>query len=756
MKSAADHRKGFYEILTVFAGNYLTFIEPVKLRKCCPQLCKLLILLFLYISQTAFCSNAQNNFPNLRDQYIPDKVKLFSVFEINMKSMHPGEDPYINGPEIKAVFTGPDHSKIHVNGFWNGDSIFTIRFAPDKPGRWTYCISSPDTGMNGINGSFMAVKNSKKDFKKNILTHGFLKPSGYCWKLSDGTSFMPIGETQWSFTEEFHTSEWKDWIRALQNRGFNSFLGCIWLGKYQRAGISPFIGNPGDDNLNERYFDRLDEWIRWANNHGIIMGLTIGGFPDNSKWFTMFNTKVKNDRWFRYCVRRYAAFNVRWVLYGEVDEVNPPWATWENNAEEMARIVKEEDPYDHPVGSHHRYIDRATARSSYIDYLCIQSNRNAFGRMNAEYQYQTTQDYRQYGKPLWFEEYWYENMERLFPGIHNTYRNFIAGLAFPTMGSLMRAHEMEKKFVPSNTVKSDNSLYNYLMESDTGLQYMQYFKQFFKSLEFCDFSPASDKIKNPGLTQQCGRFGNNYVIFKMKGGEVNIDLTGISGKLKVQKMNIKTGSRSVLPEITGGGWRTLDPGDTTDAIYIVKGKYLPQKPVITSPLKNAEFVPEEMIYLNTQGEISSIKIELYRGQKSIPLIIEPNKSQFRIPNNTKEGDKLKISLMNTWGETVQFHNIVSVKKNSPPVLTRTIASVQPGKPVGIQLGFSDPDGPGPYQFSIIKGPENGKLSGSGNDRIYISNPGFEGTDQFIWLVNDGINDAEKPATVTINVQKSEY
>lgn len=684
----------------------------------------------------------------------PDEITTFSVFELNLEAKNPGKNSYTEGPALSAIFTDPDNRTYMVKGFWNGENIFSIRFSPQKAGIWTYTTSSSDPGLNAIRGSFTAVEPDEMELRQNILSHGFLKPEGYGWKLSDGTPFLPVGETQWSFTEEFHTGEWKDWVSVLKERGYNSFLGCIWLGKYPRAGITPFKGSPAGDMLNEAFFDRLDEWIEFANDHGIIMGLTIGGFPDNSRWFALFNKKERNDRWFQYCVRRYAAYHVRWVLYGEVDEVNPPWATWEENAEAMARLVKDEDPYDHPVGSHHRYIDRATARSSGIDFLCIQSNRNAFGRMNAEYQYLTTKDYRQYGKPLWFEEYWYENMEGQTPGIHNTYRNFIAGLAFPTMGSLMRAHEPERRFVPERAKEAGLSVYDYLLERDTGMMYMQHFAEFFTSAGFLDFSPAPDKIKDSGLTRQCGRFGNSYVIFKMNGGPVQLDMTNASGKFSVEKMEIKTGKRSKLPDISPGGWRTIDSEDTTGVVFLIQEGNIPKPPVLNAPVEGVEFTPGEKVYFMSEGELSSFKVKLMEGQKSSRLFIDSLSSTFIIPMEVAAGGQVKITLGNRWGKVEQMHKIIATRKNRPPVLTRTIADVFSGEPVGIQLGFSDPDGPGPYNFTIVKSPANGELTGSGNDRIYRSNPHFVGTDQFTWLVNDGIDDAKKEVTVIIHVKKN--
>ena len=683
----------------------------------------------------------------------PVRIKKYTAFEISLGALNPGKNPYTDGPELSAIFTAPDKTTYRIKGYWDGGNVFSVRFSPVSAGTWTFTTISSDSGLNGIKGAFEAVNPTKNELKSNVLYHGFLMPSGYSWKLSDGIQFLPVGETQWSFAEEFHTEEWKDWIRVLKQRGYNSFMGCIWLALNDRAGISAFTGIPSNDELNEAFFDRLDEWIKYANGQGIQMGLTIGGFPDNSSWFSLFNTRERNERWFQYCVRRYAAFNVRWVLYGEIDEKNPAWSTWDENAEAMAQLIRNEDPYDHPIGSHHRYIDRATARSKNIDYLCIQSNRNFNGRMNADYQFLTTRDYRQYGKPLWFEEYWYESTEGLEQGIRNTYRNFIAGLAFPTMGSLMRAHKKDKGFVPELAKNKKQSVYNYLMENDSGMQCMQYFGSFFADLDILDFSPASEKIKKPDLLRQCGRFGNDYVIYMQHGGQVELDLTKASGKFKVEKLNIKSGNREKLPDISSGNWRLINSGDTADVILLVRGGNLSKPPVINSPLKESEFMPGEKVYVKGQGESLIVKVELIGGKTQVLLSTDSLESNVYIPLEVKDNQQVKITLTNKSGTIEQVHKVITNRKNRPPIITNTIASVFSGGSVGIQLGFSDPDGPGPYTFKIINGPAHGELSGTGNDRLYKPYPQFEGSDQFTWQINDGVTNAEKAATVTISVRK---
>ena len=227
-----------------------------------------------------------------------------------------------------------------------------------------------------------------------------------------------------------------------QNQNYNTFLGTIWLAIYSRAGVPEAFPskNPQTDNLQVDYFQRLDGMVQYANDHGIMMGLTIGGFPGNSNWFGKMATLARNDRWFKYCVARYTAYNVRWGLYGEVNEANPPvgWgggiSTWQGQVSHDAQLVKDEDPYDHPIGSHHNTVDTSSTGNANIDYIEVQIDTCG---ARSETQYTGALSDRSYGKPVWFEEYWYENTtcdNEYLKGIRITHRNFVSRHGLPDDG----------------------------------------------------------------------------------------------------------------------------------------------------------------------------------------------------------------------------------------------------------------------------------------------------------------------------------
>lgn len=175
--------------------------------------------------------------------------------------------------------------------------------------------------------------------------------------------------------------------------------------------------------------------------------------------------------------------------------------------------------------------------------------------------------YRRYGKPIWSEEYWYEPASYdndVALGIRNTHRNFIAAMAFPTMGSLMRAHH------PEFNVHD--------IETDPGAVRMTHFAAFYRDLDFRRFAPASDRIEGAGIARQCGRFGDDYVIFLQGGGRVTLDLTGDAGTYTVTRLDINTGHVARLADVAGGGRRVIDSEANADVAIRVSTLHATSQP----------------------------------------------------------------------------------------------------------------------------------------------------------------------------------
>jgi hypothetical protein len=99
-------------------------------------------------------------------------------------------------------------------------------------------------------------------------------------------------------------------------------------------------------------------------------------------------------------------------------------------------------------------------------------------------------------------------------------------------------------------------------------------------------------------------------------------------------------------------------------------------------------------------------------------------------------------------------NVANVSIDVTPVNDQPVAHAQ-------SLGTSE-DGPllitltgedieeSALTFTVVDGPSNGTLEGTGSERTYTANPDYHGSDGFTFLVNDGELDSEL-VTVTIEV-----
>ncbi|NIA14433.1 MAG: hypothetical protein GWP08_10145 [Nitrospiraceae bacterium] len=90
--------------------------------------------------------------------------------------------------------------------------------------------------------------------------------------------------------------------------------------------------------------------------------------------------------------------------------------------------------------------------------------------------------------------------------------------------------------------------------------------------------------------------------------------------------------------------------------------------------------------------------------------------------------------------------------NQPPVANDQSDSTNEDTALPITLSYSDPDGPGPYTFSVVSGPSNGSLDSPSTspDWTYTPNVNYNGPDSFTWNVNDGLADSNT-ATFSITV-----
>src|SRR5438876_12119019 len=81
-------------------------------------------------------------------------VEQWGIFELQLSATTPG-NPY-RDVELTAQFASAQRT-IEVDGFYDGEGVYRIRFMPDVQGTWHYCTQSTLDALTGIEGTFVCV-----------------------------------------------------------------------------------------------------------------------------------------------------------------------------------------------------------------------------------------------------------------------------------------------------------------------------------------------------------------------------------------------------------------------------------------------------------------------------------------------------------------------------------------------------------------------------------------------------------------------
>ena len=81
-------------------------------------------------------------------------IEQWGIFELVLHGSAEG-NPFLD-VELSAQFSYK-HRTINVDGFYDGDGVYCIRFMPDTPGIWQYRTRSNRDELSGAAGTFTCI-----------------------------------------------------------------------------------------------------------------------------------------------------------------------------------------------------------------------------------------------------------------------------------------------------------------------------------------------------------------------------------------------------------------------------------------------------------------------------------------------------------------------------------------------------------------------------------------------------------------------
>jgi hypothetical protein len=339
-------------------------------------------------------------------------VEKWDVFELRLFGPSTG-NPFTQ-QDVRAIFTGKNE-KVEVDGFYDGDGVYIIRFMPRFEGMYHYETS----------GSFPGAQ-SEGNFTVTAPKAGNHGPvhvaNAYHFAYEDGTPYYSVGTTCYVWTHQSDEIVHKT-LEELKKGYFNKIRFCIfpkhYIHNFHDPVTFPYEGTPVDNSglteenfsytvgfegnhwdffrFNPAHFRRIEQAILELRTLGIEADLII--MHPYDRWGFSDMGREADDLYWNYVIARFSAYrNVWWSLANEYDVMrSKTLADWEHYAEILCR----KDPYHH-LRSIHNCI-------KYYDYMRPWITHCSMQRTDLYRHVEYTDDYRiRYGKPVVWDEICYE------------------------------------------------------------------------------------------------------------------------------------------------------------------------------------------------------------------------------------------------------------------------------------------------------------------------------------------------------------
>lgn len=121
----------------------------------------------------------------------------WSVFEVALTA-HEAHDWWTF--PVLVTFVHEGGTEISVEGFWDGDRTWRVRFMPALSGVWQWTTQSEDAGLDGQSGQIDVQQPSATAIEENPNLRGHIRISenGRFFEYTDGTPFFMLGDTLWA------------------------------------------------------------------------------------------------------------------------------------------------------------------------------------------------------------------------------------------------------------------------------------------------------------------------------------------------------------------------------------------------------------------------------------------------------------------------------------------------------------------------------------------------------------------------------
>ncbi len=268
--------------------------------------------------------------PVKAQNYSCEKWTLLDIpFLVNEKQENP-----LN-LSLSALFTHEGGETMIVQGFYNDNNEWIVRFCPSMEGKWNYQTSSSLKALAGLNGR-VEVSGTTDPNEHGPIVIAKNNPEKFSY--ADGTPYFLLAfELDWLFALDAENADdiprTRQIIGHVKENGFNQVVMNVFAydanwgerekikpeHNFSNPVVFPFKGNnenPDYSALNIDFFKRLDRVIHHLDEQEIVAHLMIYVWNKNVNW--PVPESEADNLYFDYVVKRYQAFpNLVWDISKE-------------------------------------------------------------------------------------------------------------------------------------------------------------------------------------------------------------------------------------------------------------------------------------------------------------------------------------------------------------------------------------------------------------------------------------------------------
>jgi hypothetical protein len=321
-------------------------------------------------------------------------VEKWGLYELTLKGNTTGN---LFAEDILSAEFKQANTTIKVQGFYDGEGNFKIRFMPEKTGRWDFVTQSSKKELNEKKG-WINVVNATGENKGPVVVK-----NQFHFAYADSTPYLPVGTTCYAWLHQKNELQ-QQTLQTLKTSPFNKLRMTIFPKYYEFNRAEPphypfekkADGSWNFDKLNPVYFQNIDRRIKDLQALSIEADLILFHPYDKGHWGFDQMPAEANLRYLRYVLARYSAYrNVWWSMANEFDLINHKKpADWES----YFRLIQENDPYRHLTSIHNGNINVLYDHSKpYITHVSVQSPNM-----------KEAANWKKFGKPVINDECEYE------------------------------------------------------------------------------------------------------------------------------------------------------------------------------------------------------------------------------------------------------------------------------------------------------------------------------------------------------------